>query len=81
MFFGYQDEYPKDPIFPGIMVKPRRFRILSTGSRDLEATGHWGTRQGGVISGRGGVGSRLFWEIFLEIIHSEELEGWRKTKK
>lgn len=28
----------------GIMVKPRRFRILSTGSRDLEATGHWGTR-------------------------------------
>lgn len=28
----------------GIMVKSGKFRILSAGSRDLEATGKWGTR-------------------------------------
>lgn len=28
----------------GIMVKPKKFRILMAGSRDLEATGKWGTR-------------------------------------
>eukprot|EP00435_Cladocopium_sp_Y103_P011829 s1932_g3.t1 len=28
----------------GIMVKPEKFRVLSAGSRDLEATGRWGKR-------------------------------------
>ena len=46
MFFWVQRWVPNRSYFWGIMVKPRRFRILSTGSRDLEATGHWGTRQG-----------------------------------
>lgn len=46
MLFWVQRWVPNRSDFWGIMVKPGRFRILSTGSRDLEATGHWGTRQG-----------------------------------
>lgn len=54
--FWVQRWVPNRSDFWGIMVKPRRFRILSTGSRDLEATGHWGTRQGTWL----GVGVGLF---------------------
>ena len=80
-FFGYQDEYPKRSDFSRNHGKAPTLQNFKHWLSWFGSDWPLGNQAGWLVVVGVGLVQHYFWENFLEIIHSEELEGWRKTNK